>query len=162
MLEQNPYEVYMRSVLGYMPPYNAQEDELYNTNDYYIFNRNMTFENEDNSRLEQFYPDIYRRVYPLICEQCKSVNMEALTDEVIERMVDTVYKTIEVDLKIETRNVKADDRQYNNARNNFLRDLIRILILREIIGGSRPKPQPPRPPFPGGPRPPYSQQIKPR
>ena len=123
----------------------------------------MTFENENISRLEQFYPDIYGKIYPLICEQCKSINMETLTDEVIERMVDTVYKTIEVDLKIETRNGKTDDRQYGSGRNNFLRDLIRILLLREIIGGGRPpKVQPPRPPFQGGPRPPYPPPIRPR
>lgn len=48
----------------------------------------------------------------------------------------------------------GEDRQVG-ARNNFLRDLIRILILKEIIGGgNRPRPpmppHPPRPPFPGG------------
>ena len=47
------------------------------------------------------------------------------------------------------------------SRNNTVRDLIRILILRELLGGGNfpQPPRPPRPPFPGGPgggpRPPF-------
>ena len=71
-------------------------------------------------------------------------------------MTENVYKSIEIDLKIETKNVsKQEDRQVG-TNNNFLRDLIRILILQKIIGGghrSPMPPRPPRPPFPGGPNP---------
>lgn len=39
-------------------------------------------------------------------------------------------------------------------RNNTLRDLIKILILNQLLGGGRPhRPNPPRPPFPGNPGP---------
>ena len=39
-------------------------------------------------------------------------------------------------------------------RNNTLRDLIKILILNQLLGGRRPHiPNPPRPPFPGNPGP---------
>ena len=90
-------------------------------------------------------------------------------------MTESVYKAIEIDLKIETKNVRQEDRQIS-GRNNFLRDLIRILILKELLGGGNfprpPKPPfPPRPPFPGGPgpnpRPPFPPQnpggpIRPR
>lgn len=52
---------------------------------------------------------------------------------------------------------RGEDRQF---RNNNLRDLIKVLLIRELIGrpgfpGNRPPmpPRPPRPPFPGGNRP---------
>ena len=39
-------------------------------------------------------------------------------------------------------------------KNNTLRDLIKILILNQLLGGRRPhRPNPPRPPFPGNPGP---------
>ena len=61
---------------------------------------------------------------------------------------------------------RGEDRQFRPIRNRTLRDLIRILIIRELLGrpgfpGNRPPMRPPfpgrpprppmRPPFPGGP-----------
>ena len=59
-----------------------------------------------------------------------------------------------------------EDRQIRR-RNNTLRDLIKILILNQLLGGRRPQrpPRPfppPRPPFPGGPRPNPRPSIMPR
>ena len=59
-----------------------------------------------------------------------------------------------------------EDRQIRR-RNNTLRDLIKILILTQLLGGRRPQrpPRPfppPRPPFPGGPRPNPRPPIMPR
>lgn len=50
----------------------------------------------------------------------------------------------------EVNNTKQD-RQFR--RNTTLRDLIKILILNQLLGGRRPPQRPgrPRPPFPGGP-----------
>ena len=53
---------------------------------------------------------------------------------------------------------KVDDSQNRIIRpfrrNNTLRDLIKILILNQLLGGRRPhRPNPPRPPFPGNPGP---------
>lgn len=54
-------------------------------------------------------------------------------------------------------------------RNNTLRDLIKILILNQLLGGGRPQrpprpypPRPPYPPYPGGPRPNPRPPIMPR
>lgn len=47
----------------------------------------------------------------------------------------------------------AENRQFGR-RNNILRDLIKILILNQLLGGGNRPPRPPhhpRPPFPGGP-----------
>ncbi len=58
------------------------------------------------------------------------------------------------------RNTQIENRQ-RRPNNPLLRDLIRILILNQLLGGNfpnrppRPRPPYPRPPFPGEPRPPY-------
>ena len=62
-------------------------------------------------------------------------------------------------------------RQIGRIRNRTLRDLIKILILNQLLGHGRPqrpprpRPNPPRPPFPGGPgpnpRPPYGGDNRP-
>lgn len=149
MYNESPYEEYMRSVLGYMP------NNMYCSTDCC-----MMPESEDcarqNAECEMLYPDIYRRVYPLVCRECQNVSMP-MTSQMLEQMTDNVLKVIEIELKIEVKNVRQEDRQ-QGRRNDFLRDLIQILILREIIGGGGfpIRPRPPRPPFPGpGPRPPF-------
>ena len=55
---------------------------------------------------------------------------------------------------------QTQERETRSPRpvNRNLRDLIKILLLRELLNrpGNRPPVRPPRPPFPGGPgRPPF-------
>ena len=103
-------------------------------------------------------------------------NNRSITEDTIEDMVEEVYNNVEVnngiDLNITVNNeVRKDGKTENIAditenrapkRNNTLRDLVKILILRELIGnqscygpGCRPGNinPPPRPPF--GLRPPF-------
>lgn len=102
MYDETAYEEYMRNVLGYMPTYRDQN--VYEPNDYYIMQpRNQM--SVDNSKCEELYPEIYHKIYPLVCNECKNMNRE-ITNEVLERMTENVYKSIEVDLKIETKNVR--------------------------------------------------------
>lgn len=73
---------------------------------------------------------------------------------------------IQLQNKLENRSLESTEtnRTLDRNRNTVLNDLIRILVLRELIGRPRPPaprppvpppPRPPRPPFPGGnPRPP--------
>lgn len=164
MYNETSYEEYMRSVLGYRP--NCCEQNLYDMNNFYIASMDTNMVVEDNS-CDELYPEIYHKIYPVICNECKNVTMP-VNNETLERMTDNVIKSIEIDLKIETKNVRQEDRQIGQ-RDNFLRDLIRILILRELFGGGRfpPRPRPIRPPFPGGPgmgpRPPFpGGPIRPR
>lgn len=172
------YQEYMRSVLGYTP--NGMQDTY--QEDYYVMPTCPTCQPRmtqglaggsyygcNSSQIEGLYPPIYRAIYPLVCREC-SQNTMPITEEVLERMVDNVYRSIELDLKIET-NVKVETRSEegksveNRGENeretrqssNFTRDLIKILILQRLFGDGffRPIPHPPRPPFPGGPRPPF-------
>lgn len=64
----------------------------------------------------------------------------------------------------ETKVVQKKDIENSGYRqrnqNSILRDLIKILILNQLLGGNRrpPRPNPPRPPYPG-PRPPIQPRV---
>ena len=159
------YEEYMRDVLGYpressIPTYNYNMQQT----------RRM-----ENSEIERLYPEIYKTVYPMVCKACNQYNGE-ITEEFVDRLTNEVYANLETEqevrsevsktsvkssssaLKNEVR--KEEETRQRRPNNNTLRDLIRILIIRELLGlPHRPGRPPfpgggPRPPFPGGPRPP--------
>ena len=184
----NPYEEYMRNSLGYnqMPMMNMNQmnmnymmPEMYETEGNFMC---------DQTSVEDMYPEIYRIIYPMICKACMAVN-ENVTEDLVSRITNEVYINVEnMEMSCETRsssisvspqfnkNVKSDSlsnrtsssvnnsssnaRQETRQRNPLLRDLIRILVLRELIGnpGRPPRPRPPfnplgRPPFGPGPMP---------
>lgn len=164
------YEEYMRNVLGYQ-----QMNNTYDMNYYNWEMPNMTAMNQlQIQELENCYPEIYRIVYPMIQKSC-SQNTRLVTRELIESMTDEIYYAIEDKEMLENRNKEnkesasgtkkaeaTEDRQIR--RNTNLNDLIRILILRELLGrpgfsgfpvGRPPRPRPPRPPMrpPMGPPP---------
>jgi len=156
------YEEYMRNVLGYQPMNNYTYDYDFNYNNFDTSNfgdisTNMSVMNNiQREELENCYPDIYRMVYPMIQKICNQ-NTRPITKELIDSMTDEIYSAIEDKDMKENRNkdesaVKiTEDRQF--GRNTNLSDLIRILLLRELLGrpgfpGSRPpRPRPPRPPM---------------
>ena len=162
MINSN-YEDYMQNVLGYVPKYTYQaNDSIYDP----PIQRGF-----DEYSIEQLYPDIYKIVYPMIKKVCIKIG-SVINDEIIEKYTNEIYAVLEEDDKKENsslkRNVEAkptnssttvkrsEETRYNNY---LLKDLIRILILRELLGrypGNRPPmmppPPPPMPPMP--PRPP--------
>lgn len=166
------YDDYIRSILGYPPnsAYNNYEDF-----------RNSTV-NYSNSveNLEECYPEIYKIVYPMVTKRCSNVRGN-LTNSDIESITDEIYYAIEekneiqlninlnnqvrttqanssskvtdkkVDTKIsEVTGQKRETRQINRG----LRDLIKILIIRELLNRPRPRPPMPGPGHGPGPRPP--------
>lgn len=149
------YEDYMRDVLGY--PRECQGC-TYN----YGMTQNRRTENQD---IERLYPEIYRTVYPMVCKACNQYNGE-ITEELVERLTNEVYANLETEQDVRSEQPKTtaktsvnktDVRREEETRqrrpNNTLRDLIRILIIRELLGLPN---RPGRPPFPGGgPRPPF-------
>lgn len=164
------YEEYMRNVLGY----NQIPNNIYtNTyNDYYDAQYMNVTNNTD--MLNDMYPEIYRIVYPMVCRVCMQNGQREISKEIIENMTDEIYRNVEpqeeqnntqtsiqrMPLKNgDVRNPNAKEEQSvraNTRQNNFiLRDLIKILILRELLGNNRP-PHMPRPPRPI--RPPYEQR----
>ncbi len=70
-------------------------------------------------------------------------------------VVNDVKKGRENRAEDSTENSTENRENRQRRRNNTLRDLIRILILNQLLGGNvrPPRPMPPRPPYPGGGRP---------
>lgn len=190
------YDEYIRSILGYP---NYQSDNYMNTYNNEYFENNIP-QNSSNDEIEECYPEIYKIVYPMVRKACTN-NSEPMTPELIERMTDDIYSSIEADNIINISNVNInltndiknnENRNTNIPRNNLrqdnkstseykenknseinrnLRDLIKILLIRELLGGIRNPGRPPmppsrppmRPPFPGGPgRPPFGPGPRPR
>lgn len=169
-MHNESYEEYIRSILGY-PNYN---NSSCCENDY---NPNMASErnNETNRQLEACYPEIYKVVYPMINKACSNIT-KPITSDLIDELTNEIYSSIETDNEInltinltnkisstgnrttsnktKTEKVqenRGEDRQF---RNRGLQDLIRILLIRELLGrpGRFPPHRPPmRPPFPGRP-----------
>lgn len=140
MMNYQSYDDYMRSVLGYSNMNCC--NMCMNTPTPY---QNMSqFAND----LERMYPDTYRVVYPMVVSACNMVTMP-VTEEMLDRMTDDIYDRaaadgrINIDINIEIENREnSDDRQLSSdsrqrrprRRNRFFRDLIRILLLRELLG----------------------------
>lgn len=179
----NNYEEYIRTILGYPNTTNFNENQM-NQNGYL----EPTQINARNN-LEEFYPEIYKIIYPMVKKACAG-NMRVNSREEIERMTDEIYSALEdsnpinvninlqntvsttnanrvenrTELKkeeiqrktsekqdVENRNVETESRR--KPSNNNLRDLIKILLIRELLGiphhpfPQRPSHNPPRPPM---------------
>lgn len=165
----NSYEEYMQSVLGM----NIPNTYMPNINNYY-----ETRMQEPNLQdVNRLYPEIYGIVYPVVQKVCSKRSGFQITEAQITEMVEEVYNVIEPrEERQETRetsaNLKNGDVKNPRAKevkeprrpnNNLMRDLIRILILRELLqgGGHGNMPRPPMPGprrttdgpgMPGGPR----------
>ena len=84
----NQYEEYIRSVLGYPSTANMNQNQMYQ-NEY----PNPSQINMRND-LEEFYPEIYKIIYPMVQKACDG-NMRANSREEIEQMTDEIYSAIE-------------------------------------------------------------------
>lgn len=153
------YEDYMRAVLGY-----ANNEPNYTYDNYY-----PRMEQPQYEEVDDLYPEIYRVVNPVVENVCNRNRNKHITEELVRTMTEEVYKNVEgnsalqvnVNIKPELKNgdvrnpnakVSSSKTSETRQKNFLLNDLIRILILKNLL---RPRP-PVRPPFPGpGPRPPY-------
>lgn len=187
----NQYEEYIRSILGYPNMANMNQNPIY-PNEY----SNSSQVNMIND-LEDFYPEIYKIIYPMVKKACDG-NMGANSREEIEQMTDEIYSALEDSNQInvninlgntvsttntnrtqnrneivkeefqkknsekqDTENRNADIETRRSPRNNNLRDLIKILLIRELLR-RRHNNFPPRPPHNRPPRPPMRPPIMPR
>lgn len=169
-MDYQNYEEYMRSVLGYSPyvdrnyTYTSSQEDMYNN----YMNMSETSNMQPTQDLTEFYPEIYKIIYPMVCKACNVNSNREVTKDLLEQITDEIYRNVEpeeqqttsradVQLKngdVINPNAKEPEQQTRETRqNNFLlRDLIRILLLKEW---GRPNRPPIRPPFPpGGGRPP--------
>ena len=147
------YDNYMRGILGYP----NLDDEYRNNTLYNIPNQDMYSSSDD---LERMYPEVYRVIYPMVCSACDRIQFPntTISEDMVTRMTDDIYDRVESDGRINIEvNVTTEVRENNDSkisnetrqrrpRNRFLRDLIRILLLRELLRRRRRFPG--RPPFP--------------
>lgn len=162
------YEEYMRGVLGYQP-YQARNTYDMNGDNFDMRMNNMQMPNMtamngiQMQELENCYPDIYRLVFPMVQNACVK-NNKPITKELIDSMANEIYFAIEDnELTISNRgkeervtsenSKKQIENRQRIIRNPTLNDLIRILIIRELLG---------RPSFPNRPiRPPHRPPMRP-
>ena len=171
------YGEYMRSVLGYEP---MNYRNTYDNDDNWEMFNMTAMNNMPNEELEECYPEIYRIVYPMVQNACMR-NTRPVTRELVDNMTDEIYFAVEDNEIVDVRSKeessektskqsesRSEDRQ-RIVRNRTLNDLIRILLLRELLGrpgfpnrpgfpGRPPRPRPPRPPM----RPPMGPPPRPR
>lgn len=178
------YDEYIRNILGY-PSHGPQEYQDYQEYRNPTFNTNINISG-NNVELENSYPEIYKIVYPMVAKKCDNMRGEAITKDDIQNMTDEIYYALETknetrvninltndvstknitrtesrrpDVKIsETKGDNSEKRQINSG----LRDLIQILLIRELLNRRRPPFRPPMPNPPGpGPRPPMRPPFRP-
>lgn len=148
------YEEYMRNILGYnIIPQNTYQM----TENIYEMPRNVSYDNID---LESLYPDIYKMIQPMVQKACMRVT-GVINEETINSITDEIYNVMAEDTRgtkdinknnIEGRNsISQNTRKVEETRQNnyLLRDLIRILIIKELLR-RRPNRPPMRPGYPGG------------
>ena len=157
-MDYQSYEDYMRNTLNYSgmgSPMGMQGTSCPNMNcqnmcitPYSNMASTQMMWQDSSCDLERMYPDSYRVVYPMVVSTCRNVSMP-VTEDMIDRMTDDIYDravadgriNVDINVEVETReDSKEEDRQMINRpprrrrRNRFFRDLIRILLLRELLG----------------------------
>lgn len=125
------YEEYMKEILGYSTSQMQDNCCIIDTNN------NMT--NTYNNEIEEFYPEIYKIIYPMICKACMNINTN-VNIEIVNKITEEIYINFEsTEISEEMNNVRRYNNQrikqdYNNQyRNSLLRDLIKILVIRELF-----------------------------
>ena len=166
MYNNESFEEYIRQILGY-PTNNYNVSFMNEPN---IRSNQMS----TNEELEKYYPEIYKVVYPMINNRCSRIT-EPISQELIDQVTEEIASAIEpkeISLNINLHNeisnnkeervenktkdltsVSSNDANAENreeqkriGRFGSLEDLIKILVIRELLG--RPGSRPPRPPFP--------------
>ncbi len=180
MYNNGPYQEYMQNNLGYNPnpminmyPYQSIYEE-----DCFTYNDNVNADNMYPEIYRIIYPMICKACMN-INENISEDLVSRITDEIYQNIEcdEMTCENRKVQTNNSTQNIKSvkpdvvnnrttpatasnnvvtpNTRQENRNRNPLLRDLIRILVLRELIGNQNNRPRPPfRPQYPG-PRTPY-------
>ena len=117
MYNNEPFDDYIRSILGYPNINNTYTPENNNYNSYYNYSANNTVDTNNNNEIEECYPEIYKIIYPMIQNRCKRIT-EPLTKDLIENITNEIYSSIEVTNEINIDNVNiASQNEVNNSNN---------------------------------------------
>lgn len=145
----NNYEEYMQSVLGMNIPNNT-----YMQNNNYYEQRGQDANIQEINKL---YPEIYTVVYPMVQKACSRARTGMISKPQIDEIVDEVYNWIEPRNNMQgsnetsaqlrngdVKNPRVKEVRRPESTNYLLRDLIRILVIRELLqnGWRQPMPGP--------------------
>ena len=91
-------------------------------------------------QLEMMYPRIYHIIHPEVVYHCDMMDMthgpmHIPTSKQVEKMIDNITVKVEadVDVVIKQESRESDERQLGLSGRNLLRNLIGILLIRELI-----------------------------
>lgn len=149
-----------------------------NESSYFPYRNQDGCNNMNNSRFvnvdyESLYPDIYMILRPMVGKICDNNRYRELSKESINEMANEIYANIENDESLDIVNVNVTTNSVQEAEKNvrkdmkilqkqtevqqnrnccgnpILKDLIKIMIIKQLIGNNNnfPPPHPPRPPF---------------
>lgn len=160
-MDYQSYDDYMRSVMG-MGYQNMNNMNCCNMNSsnmcmnqatpYQNMSMNqMNQMNQSCDYLERMYPDTYHIIHPMVVTACNMVT-GPVSEEMLDNMTNDIYDRAEKDSRISidinigveirenenSKQLSEDSRQRPRRRNRFLRDLIRILLIRELLNRRRP------------------------
>lgn len=171
------YDDYMQNLLREdYSPYQYTYKPITN-NSYYNYINNCSPKNLSRNLvtdIESLYPDIYKLIYPMI-KKALSQNTQPITEDILDEIAKELYNNIETEnnLNINITNNRNENKSLPNSKNtiydsketrhinNSIRDLIKILLIRELIDRpdfNVPPSKPyfqrdmslyPRPPMPG-------------
>ncbi len=165
------YDDYMRSILGYPTNNNNIYNNYLSESPYHYSN---TYQQQGiKMDFEELYPEIYKIMYPMIKKAC--MNNLISNNNVLEEIINEIYNAIENDSTIslnisledavlENRNLNTQTNSIQNQnikysqqmeekrniqpKNKLLRDLIKILFVRELRENKYDMyPKPNRPPY---------------
>ena len=87
-MDYQNYEEYMRSVLGYSPyvdrnyTYTNSQEDMYNN----YMNMSETPNMQPTQNLTEFYPEIYKIIYPMVCKACNVNSNREVTKDLLEQI----------------------------------------------------------------------------
>ena len=131
MYNNEPFEEYIRQVLGYPNIEKSTNNDFTNNNYNYL----RTNENE----LENYYPEIYKIVYPMINQKCTRMSGE-ITKEKIEEATLEIVSTIEpqvnetkMNINIQNEMTQTTSATKSISSNRKIQTLITYLPIQKKI-----------------------------
>lgn len=138
---------------GYMPNQNMMQNQPMPMNGMYM-NPNM-YQPNNNQNITNLYPSTYRIINPVVSRVVQNSNYQFINEDTLNNMVDTVFSIVDGQIDYQEdepqaansnaqnlaqgqRTTEAPKSQtavqsQNNRSDSLLRDIIKILIIKEIL-----------------------------
>lgn len=141
-MSMNEYEDYMYGMRNFngMMMGGMSDNQMMNYN--YNNCNNCNNSGMMNNSMESMYPEIYRVIQPMVIKACDSLrytNMgnTFITVNILDDLTDNIYRSVENEERSSEENAdnqrSSENDDNTRQRRNLLRDLIRILLIRELL-----------------------------